>query len=131
YEIAFANDWAEDLAIATSAGVPDDAWLPAPAPYSPIASLSGLTVTSIEGANVTVNAGTAPPSGGGFEVRTRDYAFVPGEDPSLVLRGREPNLTFTRQAAADRFYIRMFDGASPPNYSEFSAVVALNLPLTS
>jgi hypothetical protein len=62
-------------------------------------------------------------------VRTRDHAFVAGEDPSLVLRGSEPNLTFTRQAAADRFYIRMFDGASPPNYSEFSAVVVLNLPL--
>jgi len=129
YEIAFANDWAEDLAIATSASDPADAWLPAPSPYTPIASLSGLTVTSIDGAIVTINTGAAAPSGGGFEVRTRDYAFVPGEDPSLVLRGSEPNLTFTRQAAADRFYIRMFDGASPPNYSEFSAVVVLNLPL--
>jgi len=129
YEIAFANDWAEDLAIGTSASVPADAWVPAPAPYTPIASLSALIVTSIDGANVTVNAGATAPSGGGFEVRTRDYAFVAGEDPSLVLRGSEPNLTFTRQAAADRFYIRMFDGASPPNYSEFSAVVVLNLPL--
>jgi hypothetical protein len=129
YDIAFANDWAEDLAIATSASVPGDAWLPTPAPYTPIASLSALTVTSIDGANVTVNTGKAPPPGGGFEVRTRDYAFVPGEDPSLVLRGSEPNLTFTRQVAADRFYIRMFDGASPPNYSEFSAVVVLNVPL--
>ena len=30
YEIAFANDWADDLAIKTSATVPADAWLPAP-----------------------------------------------------------------------------------------------------
>jgi hypothetical protein len=129
YEIAFANDWAEDLAIATSSSVPGDAWLPAPAAYTPIASLGALSLTSIDGANVTVNTGAAPPPGGGFEVRTRDYAFVPGEDPSLVLRGCEPNLSFTRQAAADRFYFRMFDGAYPPNYSEFSAVVVLNLPL--
>jgi hypothetical protein len=131
YEIAFANDWAEDLAIATSTSVPADAWLPAPAPYTPLVSLSALTVTLIDGATVTVNTGMAPPPGGGFEVRTRDHAFVSGEGPSLVLRGSEPNLTFTRQAAADRFYIRMFDGASPPNYSEFSAVIVLNLPLAA
>ena len=30
YAIAFANDWADDLAIKTSATVPADAWLPAP-----------------------------------------------------------------------------------------------------
>jgi hypothetical protein len=129
YDIAFANDWAEDLAITTGSVVPADAWLPAPAPYAPIANLSALTVASIDGANVTLNAGTAPPTGGGFEIRTRDYAFGLGEDPSLVLRGSEPYLAFARQCTADRYFVRMFDGASPPNYSEFSAVVILNLPL--
>ena len=54
---------------------------------------------------------------------------MPGEDPGLVLRGSQQNLTFTRASAADRFYVRMFDGASPPNYSEFSAAVFMNLPL--
>lgn len=131
YEIGFANDWAEDLAIGTTEKVPADAWLPAPAPYTPLGNLSGLSVVSVAGGQVTINTGTTAPSGGGFEVRTRDHAFVAGEDPSLVLRGSESNLTFTRQAAADRYYVRMFDGASPPNYSEFSAVVVLNVPLAS
>jgi len=36
-----------------------------------------------------------------------------------------------RVTAADRFYVRMFDGASPPNYSEYSAAVFVNLPLGS
>lgn len=129
YEVIFANDWADDLAIRTSAAVPANTWLPAQAGLTPAANLNALTVTSIGGATVTVNTGTAPPAGGGFEVRTRDFCFMPGEDPGLVLRGAQQNLTFTRASAADRFYVRMFDGASPPNYSEFSAAVFINLPL--
>lgn len=130
YEIAFANDWADDLAIRTNDAVPVDAWLPAPVSPAYAAGLSSLTVTSISGGCVTVNVGTTAPPDGGFEIRTRDYAFMLGEDPSLVLRGTQPNLTFTRAAAADRFYIRMYDGADPPNYSEFSAVLVINLPLS-
>jgi hypothetical protein len=80
---------------------------------------------------VTVNTGVAPPSGGGFEIRTRDFAFMPGEDPTLVLRGSQPNLTFSRVLASDRFYIRMYEGSTPPNYSEFSTVLFINLPLSS
>jgi hypothetical protein len=56
---------------------------------------------------------------------------MPGEDPTLVLRGSQPNLTFSRLSASDRFYIRMFDGSTPPNYSEFSTALFINLPLSS
>ena len=41
YEIAFANDWADDLAIKTSATVPADAWLPAPIAPTVLANLNG------------------------------------------------------------------------------------------
>jgi hypothetical protein len=131
YEIAFANDWAEDLAIRTSESVPEDAWLPAPAAPTFAANLNALTVTAITGSTVTINTGATAPPGGGFEIRDRDYAFMTGEDPSLVMRGSQPNLTFTRNSAADRFYVRMFDAADPPNYSEFSAAIFLNTPLSS
>jgi hypothetical protein len=131
YEIAFANDWANDLAIRSSATVPADAWLPAPIAPAFAENLNTLAVTALTGNTVTVNTGANPPSGGGFEVRTRDHAFLPGEDPSLVLRGSQPNLTFSRRSAGDRFYIRMFDAADPPNYSEWSAALILNLPLTT
>ncbi len=129
YEIAFANDWADDLAIKTSATVPANAWLPAAIAPTVLANLEWLTVTALNGSTVTVNTGVTPPSGGGFEIRRRDFAFMPGEDPTLVLRGSQPNLTFSRVSASDRFYIRMYDGSTPPNYSEFSTALFINLPL--
>jgi len=130
YEIAFANDWADDLAIKTSATVPADAWLPAPVNPTVLANLTHLTVTALNGSTVTVNTGVTPPAGGGFEVRLRDFAFMPGQDPTLALRGSQPNLTLLRVSASDRFYIRMYDGATPPNYSEFSTALFINLPLS-
>ena len=131
YAIAFANDWADDLAIKTSATVPADAWLPAPVAPTFLANLTGLTVTALNGTTVTINAGVTPPTGGGFEIRTRDFVFMPGEDPSLVMRATQPNMTFSRITANDRFYIRMYDGSTPPNYSEFSTALFINLPLGS
>ncbi len=131
YEIAFANDWANDLAIRTSASVPANTWLPAAIAPTVLANLEWLSVTALNGSTITVNTGVNPPSGGGFEIRRRDFAFMPGEDPTLVLRGSEPNLTFSRISASDRFYIRMYDGSTPPNYSEFSTALFVNFPLST
>ena len=131
YVIAFANDWADDLAIKTSETVPEDAWLPAPANPTLLANLNGLSITSINGDSVTVEAGMVPPLGGGFEVRRRDHVFMPGQDTDLVLGTTQPTFTFVRGSASDRYYIRMYDGASPPHYSEFSAALYFNLPLGS
>ncbi len=131
YLVSFANDWANDLAIKTSATVPADALLPvAVCPDFP-ANLTGLTVTALNGTSITINAGIVPPPGGGFEIRRRDFTFMPGEDPDLVMRGSQQSMTFSRQSAHDRFYIRMYDGSTPPNYSEFSTALFINLPLGS
>jgi hypothetical protein len=94
-----------------------------------LANLNGLIVTAMTGNTVTINTGATAPAGGGFEVRRRDFAFGPGEDPDLVMRGSQPTMTFTRVSPSDRFYIRMFDDAT--NYAEFSAALILNLPLAS
>lgn len=130
YEISFANDWADDLAIKTSATVPVNAWLPAPVSPTVLNNLSALTVTALTASTVTVNTGVAPPEGGGFEIRLRDYAFMPGEDPMLVLRSVAQSLTFSRVSPSGRFYLRMYDGATPPNYSEFSVALVINLPVS-
>ena len=129
YSIDFANDWADDLAIKTSRTVPADTWLPAPISPTYLPNLSGLVVTSMSNGSVTINTGATAPSGGGFEVRRRDNCFMPGTDSDLVMRGAQPNMTFSRLSASDRFFIRMFDGSNPPNYSEFSAALIFNLPL--
>ena len=80
---------------------------------------------------MTINTGVTPPTGGGFEIRLRDFDFMPGEDPNLVMRSTLPTMTFSRISADDRFYIRMYDGSTPPNYSEFSTALFINLPLGS
>lgn len=129
YAMAFANDWADDLAIKTSASVPADAWLPAALSPTYLPNLNALAVATITGANVTINTGAAAPSGGGFEIRRRDNCFMPGTDPDMVMRGSQTNMTFGRVSASDRFYIRTYDGSNPPNYSEFSAALIFNLPL--
>jgi len=129
YEISFANDWADDLAIQTRHSVPADAWLPAPVSPVFLPSLTHLSVTAISGSTVTINTGVMPPAGGGFEIRRRDFAFMPGEDPDLVMRGSQPTMTFSRETACDRFYVRIFDGSTPPNYSEFSTALFINLPV--
>jgi len=40
-----------------------------------------------------------------------------------VMRATLPNITFSRESANDRFYIRMYDGSTPPNYSSFNGLV--------
>jgi hypothetical protein len=130
YTIAFANDWADDLAIKTSSSVPDDAWLPQqPETALPLANLNALAVTSINGSTIQIAANATAPTGGGFEVRRRDWAFTAGPGPDLVLRSPVPNFSIARQAAIEQYYIRMYDGSTPPNYSRFSSAVFVNLPL--
>jgi hypothetical protein len=130
YTIVFANDWADDLAIRTSSSVPADAWLPQqPETNPPLANLSTLAVTSINGSQIQIAANATAPTGGGFEVRRRDWSFTAGPGPDLVLRSPVPNFTIARQAATEQYYIRMYDGSTPPNYSRFSSAVFVNLPL--
>jgi hypothetical protein len=64
-------------------------------------------------------------------VRRRDSCFQPGTDSDLVARFLTSRFTLARESAADRFYIRAYDASTPPNYSEFSAAVFINLPLSS
>jgi hypothetical protein len=97
YSITFANEWADDLAIKTSSTVPADAWLPAPVAPTLLANLTALTVTTLSGTTVSVTVGITPPTGGGFEVRRRDLAFMPGYDATLVMRSSVTNFTFARE----------------------------------
>lgn len=131
YDVAFANDWAEDLSIKTSSAVPSDAPFPVLPGVTCVPNLNGLSVLALNGQSVTINAGTTAPAGGGFEIRRRDSCFMPGNDADLVLRTSQPTMTFSRSSIWDRFFVRAFDGSNPPNYSEFSAALIFNLPLAS
>ncbi len=115
--------------------MPVDAWLPAAVSPTYLANLNALTVTGISATAVSVAANATPPTGGGFEVRRRDFAFQPGQDVDLVVRSAVGNFDIPRTTEADRFYVRMYDGGNdgsgPPNYSEFSVGLFVNLPLAS
>ncbi len=133
YKIAFANDWAEGLGLTLSEAIAADALLPETALTAPgnvLANLQELQVVSATGSALQVDAGTAPPAGGGFEVRRRDGDFGPGVDQDLVLRSPVRSFSIPREAQVEHYYVRMYDGSTPPVYSRFSSAVFTDLPVS-
>ncbi len=132
YRIEFANDWAEGLGLTLSEAVAPDALLPqtaSNAPGSVLANLQQLQVVSSTETALQVDAGTAPPAGGGFEVRRRDWDFGASVDQDLVLRSPVRGFSIPREAQVERYYVRMYDASTPPVYSRFSSAVFTNLPV--
>jgi len=132
YRIAFANDWAEGLGLKLSETIAADALLPATALTAPamvLANLQGLTVSAATASALSVDAGTAPPAGGGFEVRRRDGNFGPQVDQDLVLRSPVRGFTIPRASVEEQFFVRMYDASSPPLYSRCSAEIVTHLAI--
>ena len=132
YHVTFANDWAESLGITLSEAIAPDAFLPPdaePAPAQVLANLQQFTVASATTGALQIDAGLDPPACGGFEVRRRDWDFGPGVDQNLVLRSPVRSFSIPRSAQVERYYVRMFDAASPPLYSRLSSAVFTNLPV--
>jgi hypothetical protein len=138
YKIKFANDWATEWAdgmgLRLSEAIAADAILPqtaASAAGEVLANLQQLTVTSLSDTALGMDAGMAPPSGGGFEVRRVDWEFGVGVDAAdLVLRSPVRNFSIPRAAQIERYYVRMYDASTPPLYSRFSSAVFLNWPVS-
>jgi len=132
YRMEFANDWAEGLGLKLSEAIAADVLLPQTALNSPsnvLANLQQLQVVSATGTALQVDAGMAPPAGGGFEVRRRDGDFGPGVDQDLVLRSPVRSFSIPREGQIERYYVRMYDGSVPPVYSRFSSAVFTDLPV--
>lgn len=132
YRIAFANDWAEGLGLKLSEAIAADALLPQTAltaAANVLANLQQMQVVSATGTALQVDAGMAPPAGGGFEVRRRDWDFGVSVDQDLVLRSPVRNFSIPREAQVERYYVRMYDGSTPPVYSRFSSAAFTNLPV--
>jgi hypothetical protein len=137
YRMAFANDWAEGLGLTLSEAIAADALLPETALSSTtspgsnvLANLQQLQVVSATGTALQVDAGMAPPSGGGFEVRRRDGDFGAGVDQDLVLRSPVRSFSIPREGQVEHYYVRMYDGSTPPLYSRFSSAVFTNIPVS-
>jgi hypothetical protein len=138
YAIKFANDWATEwadgLGMKLSESIAADAFLPSVAETAPaqvLANLQQLSLTSVNGTELQIDAGVDPPTGGGFEVRRRDWNFGADVDTAdLVLRSPVRNFSIPRAAQVEQYYVRMYDGSSPALYSRFSSAVFVNVPLT-
>jgi hypothetical protein len=137
YRMAFANDWAEGLGLTLSEAIAADALLPQTALNSAtpngsnvLANLQQLQVVSATGTALQVDAGMDPPAVGGFEVRRRDGDFGPGVDQDLVLRSPVRSFSIPREGQVEHYYVRMYDGSTPPLYSRFSSAVFTDLPVS-
>lgn len=131
YTVEFANDWAETISMKLTDAIPVDVILPTvpeTAPGAYLQNLNALQVTQINATSIMVNANVTPPANGGFEVRWRDNNFGPNVHEDLVLRSPVPNFTIVRSEDQQQFYVRMYDGSSPPLYSRISAAIFTNVP---
>jgi hypothetical protein len=132
YRMGFANDWAEGLGMRLSEAIATDAVLPQTASTTSgnvLANLQQLQLVSATNTALQVDAGTAPPAGGGFEVRRRDWDFGAQVDQDLVLRSPVRSFSIPRAAQIERYFVRMYDASNPPLYSRFSSAVITDLPV--
>ena len=133
YRMEFANDWAEVLGVKLSEAIAADALLPLTALSAPgnvLANLQQLQVVSWSDTALQVDAGVAPPAGGGFEVRRRDWDFGPQVDQDLVLRSAVRSFSIPREGQVEKYFVRMFDASTMPLYSRFSSAIFTNLPVS-
>ncbi len=133
YRIAFANDAAEPPGAETAGSRLREA-LDVTATTSTvgstfIADLPTAEFTTVTSTTVTIDAGVAPPSGGGFEVRRNDFGWGQESDRNLVGRFTTQSFTVTRLTRVVDFYVRQFDNSSPPKYSRYSTALHVDRPL--
>jgi len=132
YAIRFANDAAEPLAFQF-----ENVTLPAPvstifttttgSSSMYIAALTGAQVTNVIATYITVDAGVAPPPGGGFEVRRSDAGWGLGADGNLAGRFTTQTFTLPRLSRVQSYYLRQYDASG--RYSRVSALLHVDYPL--
>ncbi|MFY9742023.1 MAG: hypothetical protein WAK21_08480, partial [Candidatus Sulfotelmatobacter sp.] len=86
-------------------------------------------ITSVTSTTVEVDAGMAPPSGGGIEVRANDYGWGQANDRNLFGRFSTQTFSLTRLAEVQDYFLRLYDNSSPPRYSRYSAALHVDYPL--
>lgn len=131
YRAGFGQTRAGSMDFRVGEGAPMDAVLPVAAlpDASTPPSLQALQVTVATGSALQIDAGDDAVAGGGFEVRRSDANFGSQDTSDLVLRSPARSFLIPRAAFAERFFVRMFDGAVPPRFSAVSSAVMTSLPI--
>jgi hypothetical protein len=136
YTIGFANDLASPLAIeyvatTTVIGLQD---MPPLLQTTEVGAyyqvdLTEAQITAVTSTTVAVDAGMAPPSGCGIEVRENDYGWGQANDRNLLGRFNTQTFSLARLAATQNYFLRLYDSSSPPKYSRYAAALHVDYPL--
>ena len=86
--------------------------------------------TTWTASTMTLDTGTAPLAGGGFELRVEgDWGWGMTIDQNLVGRYTTQTITLPNTDITQTFYLRQFDGSTPPRYSPYSTMLNMDVPL--
>ena len=83
----------------------------------------------VSSTTVQVDAGMAPGSGYGIEVRANDYGWGQANGRNLLGRFSTQTFNLARLAKTQDYFLRLYDGSSPPKYSRYSAALHVDYPL--
>lgn len=92
-----------------------------------MSDLTSAIITQITSTTASIDAGTVP-APGGIEVRWSDFGWGPYNDQNLAGRFTTQTFTLPRLAKTQDYYLRQFDGSTPPRYSRFSAALHVDYP---
>jgi|HubBroStandDraft_6_1064221.scaffolds.fasta_scaffold00063_33 hypothetical protein len=136
YTLGFANDLAAPLGIEYGASATAIALQDMPpllgttqvGAYYQV-NLTEAQITAVTSTTVQVDAGLAPGSGYGIEVRQNDYGWGPANGRNLVGRFNTETFSLARLAETQDYFLRLYDSSSPPKYSRYSAALHVDYPL--
>jgi hypothetical protein len=86
-------------------------------------------------AMVVAASGASPAPQGGptltsvVEVREHDYGWGQANDRNLLGRFSTQSFSLPRLARTQNYFLRLYDGSSPPRYSRYSAALHVDYPL--
>ncbi len=134
YRMTFANDAAKVLALEFQA-----AQIATPLNVAPISAaqiggtylpaLTAAAIAQIGSTTASVDAGVAPISGGGIEVRWTDIGWGLSNDRNLAGRFSNQLFTLPRLARSQTYYLRQYDASLPPKYPRFTSALHIDFPL--
>ena len=92
------------------------------------AGLPDARITTWGATTMTMDTGTAPIAGGGFEVRVEgDWGWGMTTNRNLVGRYTIQTFMLPNTGVTQTFYLRQFDASAPPQYSPYSSVLNLEV----
>ena len=133
YKIQFADDAAKTLSVELEAAKVTNPLNITPITIAQVGTtvlpdLTSAQVTQVASTTASIDAGIAPQSGGGIEVRWSDGGWGPYNDENLAGRFTTQIFTLPRLSKVQNYFLRLYDASVPPRYSRESAALHIDFP---